>query len=152
MFSRLDSKFFFKLLVTIPVAPIITGIILHFRFHIRCISIHKLLYFNFIIIIIIIIIIPALAFSLGGSSPYTSRDNPIRINIHKCNNKKHSTNNTKHSKYKLPKHPHITNPHTHTHTHTYTHTHTLQTHTHTHTLQTHTHTHTPHTPTHYKTS
>ena len=35
------------LLVTIPVAPIITGIIVHFRFHIRCISIHKLLYFNF---------------------------------------------------------------------------------------------------------
>ena len=35
------SKFFFKLLVTI------TGTIVHFRFHIRCISIHKLLYFNF---------------------------------------------------------------------------------------------------------
>jgi hypothetical protein len=29
------------------VAPIITGIIVHFRFHIRCISIHKLLYYNF---------------------------------------------------------------------------------------------------------
>jgi hypothetical protein len=29
------------------VAPIITGIIVHFRFHIRCITIHKLLYFNF---------------------------------------------------------------------------------------------------------
>ena len=41
------SKFFLKLLVTIPVAPIITGTIEHFRFHIRCISIHKLLYFNF---------------------------------------------------------------------------------------------------------
>ena len=41
------SKFFPKLLVTIPVAPIITGIIVHFRFHIRCISIHKLLYFKF---------------------------------------------------------------------------------------------------------
>ena len=41
------SKFFFKLLVTIPVAPIITGTIEYFRFHIRCISIHKLLYFNF---------------------------------------------------------------------------------------------------------
>ena len=41
------SKFFFKLLVTIPVAPIITGTIVHFRFHIRCISIHKPLYFNF---------------------------------------------------------------------------------------------------------
>jgi hypothetical protein len=29
------------------VAPIITGIIVHFRFHIRCISIHKHLCFNF---------------------------------------------------------------------------------------------------------
>ena len=41
------SKFFLKLLVTIPVAPIITGTIVHFRFHIRHISIHKPLYFNF---------------------------------------------------------------------------------------------------------
>ena len=41
------SKFFFKLLVTIPVAPIITGTIVYFRFHIRFISIHKILYFNF---------------------------------------------------------------------------------------------------------
>ena len=41
------SKFFLKLLVTIPVAPIITGTNVHFRFHIRCMSIHKLLYFNF---------------------------------------------------------------------------------------------------------
>src|SRR5215475_11756837 len=46
-FPGTASKFFLKLLVTIPVAPIITGIIVHFRFHIRCISIHKLLYFNF---------------------------------------------------------------------------------------------------------
>jgi hypothetical protein len=30
------------------VAPIITGITVHFRFHIRCISIHKRLYFNFL--------------------------------------------------------------------------------------------------------
>ena len=37
------SKFFLKLLVTIPVAPVITGTLVHFRFHIRCISIHKLL-------------------------------------------------------------------------------------------------------------
>ena len=45
-FPGTASKFFLKLLVTITVAPIITGIIVHFRFHIRC-----------IIIIIIIIII-----------------------------------------------------------------------------------------------
>ena len=43
------SKFFLKLLVIIPVAPIITGTIVHFRFHIRYIC---------IIIIIIIIILP----------------------------------------------------------------------------------------------
>ena len=41
------SKFFLQLLVTIPVAPIITGTIVHFRFYIRCVSIHKLLYCNF---------------------------------------------------------------------------------------------------------
>ena len=45
-FPGTASKFFPKLLVTIPVVPIITGTIVHFRFHIRCISIHKLLYFN----------------------------------------------------------------------------------------------------------
>ena len=46
-FPGIVSKFFLKLLFTIPVAPIITGTIVHFRFHIRYISIHKLLYFNF---------------------------------------------------------------------------------------------------------
>ena len=35
------------LLVTIPVAPVITGTIIHFRFHIRCNSMPKFLYFNF---------------------------------------------------------------------------------------------------------
>ena len=45
-FPGTASKFFFRLLFTIPVAPIITCIIIRFRFHIRCISIHKLLYFN----------------------------------------------------------------------------------------------------------
>ena len=46
-FPGTASKFFLRLLVTIPVAPIFTGIIIHFRFHIRYNSIHKLLYFNF---------------------------------------------------------------------------------------------------------
>jgi len=46
-FPGAAAKFFLKLLVTIPVAPIITGIIVHFRFHIRYISIRKLSYFNF---------------------------------------------------------------------------------------------------------
>ena len=42
-FPGTASKFFLKLLATIPVVPIITGINVHFRFHIRCISIHLLL-------------------------------------------------------------------------------------------------------------
>ena len=46
-FPGTASKFLLKLLVTIPVAPIIVGIIVHFKFHIRFISIHKLLYFTF---------------------------------------------------------------------------------------------------------
>ena len=46
-FPRTASKFFLKLLVTIAVAPIITGIIVYFSFQIRCISIHKLFYFIF---------------------------------------------------------------------------------------------------------
>ena len=46
-FSGTAPKFFLKILVTIPVAPFITGIIAYFRFHIRCISIYTLLYFNF---------------------------------------------------------------------------------------------------------
>ena len=46
-FPGIASKIFHKHLVTIPVAPVITGIILHFRFHIHCISIPELLYFNF---------------------------------------------------------------------------------------------------------
>jgi len=46
-FPGTASKFFLKLLITIPVAPIITGIIVHFKFHICCICVHKLLYFNF---------------------------------------------------------------------------------------------------------
>ena len=57
----------------------------------------------------------------------------MRINRHKSNNKKHSTNNTKHNKYKYT---YYQNTHTHTHTHhTHTHTHTHTTHTHTHITQ-----------------
>ena len=44
-FPSMTSKFFFKPFVTIPVAPVISGIIIHFTFLIRCISIHKPLYF-----------------------------------------------------------------------------------------------------------
>ena len=65
-FPGIVSKFFFKLLVTIRVAPIITGKIVHLRFHIRCISIHKRLF-----IIIIIIIINCIWVSPGGSGYFT---------------------------------------------------------------------------------
>ena len=45
-FPGVASRFVFKLFVTIPVAPVTTGIIIHFVFHSRCISITKCLYFN----------------------------------------------------------------------------------------------------------
>jgi len=38
---------FFKPFVTVPVAPIINGVIMHFMFHISCNSIHEMLYFSF---------------------------------------------------------------------------------------------------------
>ena len=43
-FPGMVSKRFLKPFVTIPVAPIITGIIFHLIFHIHCISTHKLLF------------------------------------------------------------------------------------------------------------
>jgi hypothetical protein len=46
-FPGMASNFFLKPLVTIPVARHNTDIILYFRFHIHCISIHKPLYYNF---------------------------------------------------------------------------------------------------------
>ena len=46
-FPGIVSKFFLKLLVTIPLVPIITGVIVHLRLHIRFISINELLYFKF---------------------------------------------------------------------------------------------------------
>ena len=87
--------------------------------------------------------------SLGGCSPYTSRDKKLQINLYKQSSTKHSTNNNKHiTTYtnvhitytyiritKTPTHTHthtLQNPHTHTHTHTHI---TKHTHTHTHTLQ-----------------
>ena len=46
-FPGTASKFFLRLFVTISVAPIIIGIIVHIRFHIRCISVHKRLYYYY---------------------------------------------------------------------------------------------------------
>ena len=45
-FPSMVSTFFFKRFVTLPVARIFTGILVHYMFHIRCASVHKLLYFN----------------------------------------------------------------------------------------------------------
>ena len=46
-FSCMSSKFFLKPFVTMLVAPILTGIIIPFIFHICLISVHKLLYCSF---------------------------------------------------------------------------------------------------------
>ena len=46
-FPGMASKFFFKSFVTIPVAPVITAIIIHFMFHVSCVSVYKLLYYTF---------------------------------------------------------------------------------------------------------
>ena len=46
-FPGMASKFLFIPFVTVLVTPIITGIIIHFMFHIRCISVYKRSYFNF---------------------------------------------------------------------------------------------------------
>ena len=93
-FPGIVTKFFFKLLVTIPVAPIITGTIVHFRFHIRCISIHKLLYFNFFrfllhnisvcgychiyqcaCLLLLLLLLTAIGLSPGGSGYFTCIQN-----------------------------------------------------------------------------
>ena len=46
-FPGTASKFFLKLLVSIPVAPIITGIVVHLRFHIRCIIYYYYYYYYY---------------------------------------------------------------------------------------------------------
>jgi len=99
-FPGTASKFFLKLLVTILVAPIITGIIVHFRFHIRCIFIHKLLYFNLLLLLLLLLLfLTEIELSLFGSSPYASTDKTNKNKyISTKQYKKHSTNNTKHSK------------------------------------------------------
>jgi hypothetical protein len=50
--------------------------------------------------VLLLLLLTAIELSLVGSCPYTSTDKTRRINIHKRNNTKSSTNNKKHSKYK----------------------------------------------------
>ena len=57
-FLGMLSQFFFKPFVTVPVAPIVTDIIIHFRFHIGCID------------IIIIIIVILLTYLLHGAESF----------------------------------------------------------------------------------
>jgi len=66
-FPGTASKFFLKLLITIPVAPIVIGIIVHFRFHIRCISIHKLL----LLLLLLLLLSTAIGLSPGDSGTQT---------------------------------------------------------------------------------
>ena len=49
-FPGMASKFICKPFVTIPVAPIITGITFHFTFHIRFIYVHNPLYLSFFLL------------------------------------------------------------------------------------------------------
>jgi len=81
-FPGTASKFFLKLLVTIPVAPIITGIIVHFRFHIHCISIHKLLYFNFfsLLLLLLLLLFTLLSICLLGNLHLSQIVGGIRLN------------------------------------------------------------------------
>ena len=56
-FPATASKCFFKILVTIPVAQIITGIIVHFVFHIIGISIQKLLYYDILLLLLSLLLL-----------------------------------------------------------------------------------------------
>ena len=60
-FPGVDSTFLFEPSVTIPVALVTVGMIIHFMFHIRCISTHKFL--NFFIFCTILHDAPALWYS-----------------------------------------------------------------------------------------
>ena len=85
-------------------------------------------------ILLLLLLHTAIELSLGGSSPYTSTDKTNKIKYINETTQKHSTNSTKHSKYKdtycqhthtIVKTPTYTHTHTHPHTHTHTRTHTL---------------------------
>lgn len=74
-FPGMASTVFFTSFVTIPVAPIITGIIKHLMFHIRCIS--PYIYTTYSTIIIICVLITLLSIYLLGNfhiSPHSPRN------------------------------------------------------------------------------
>jgi len=80
-FPGTASKFFLKLLVTIPVTPIITSIIVNFRFHIRYISVPKLLYFNLF------------SASFGTTFLSAAIDKSISVHVITYNNNNNNNNN-----------------------------------------------------------
>ena len=69
--------------------------------------------FSRLLLLLLLLLPTAIELSLGGGSPYISTDT-TKKNIHK-QNKKHSTNNAEHSKYKYI---YITKTPTHYKTHT----------------------------------
>jgi len=78
-FPGTASKFFLKLLVTIPMAQIITGTIVHFRFHIRCISIYKLLYFNLLLLLLLLLLLRAVVLTKKVELHWFKPSNQILI-------------------------------------------------------------------------
>ena len=66
-FPGTASKFFLKLLVTIPVTPIIIGITVH------------LLLLLLLLLLLILLLLSAIEFSLGGNSPYGSTNKTNKI-------------------------------------------------------------------------
>jgi hypothetical protein len=67
--SGISSRHFLSLLAAGPVATMTTGITKHFMFHIRWISIHKFIYFNFFPLMFYIIII-IIIISIYGSAAF----------------------------------------------------------------------------------
>ena len=71
-------------------------------------------------LLLLLLLLTAIEFSLGASSPYTSRD---KTNKNKYTEKKQYKNtvqtmqNTVKTSTRITKHPHIANPHIHTHPH-----------------------------------
>jgi len=70
------------------VAPLIAGIIAHFRFHIRCISVHKLFYFNLllllllVVVVVLVLVVVAVVVVVPGK---TDRQRTVTIYISKQN-------------------------------------------------------------------
>jgi hypothetical protein len=70
---------FFSPLVTIPVAPMMTGMMKHFIFHIRRISIFRFLYFNFLSSSFVLHTYPMVLLRLFSSSSSSSSSSNIDL-------------------------------------------------------------------------